>query len=498
MDSRFKFQMYDTLARNSAAIYEEIGRVAKDAGVTDDLKGRIGLTGAVSGCHGLLTDYVRKAIDDGARKVIPNTALDPKLRELVKGFYGDEYDAAMTSTCEAALWVTFDVLFASPLAGRGDNYRSRYIAPYERHMHHQAGYGRPFPSRYKDLYADRGSTAGEVGMMGKRLENLDTVIVPLPGARYENHGIKYHPAPLLTSVDPVAAGTELEFAASVHGPFLVGFASLAYDTPGYGYGVKDAAGTPKLQTTIAALAKRYHVPYVTDNAWGVPFVGTDLRRTGADVIMYSMDKAAGGPTSGLIIGKEDVMVTIRRGLGMHGERWGTTGSYGKAAYVSVDAGKEGLLGGIAAMELLLEHPEMFTRPVDTLYDIVVEEFQRSQLREYGDGWLITKSYNSLAVEINYERTWENGRWGFPIFTIEDMYSGSNVVQNAMKAAGLVPTIGYDSNIFVSLGLGTTDENGRLLERESRVMARALFRALEVIGKYSGIKSQQSRTKAAVV
>ena len=229
------------------------------------------------------------------------------------------------------------------------------------------------------------------------------------------------------------------------------------------------------------------MPYVTDNAWGVPFVGTDITATGADVMTYSMDKAAGAPTVGLIIGKENVMVPIRRALGMHGERWGTSRSHGKAAYVAFDPGKEALLGGIAAMRLLLERPELFKEPLDELYGIVVEEFKNSELEEYGRGWLITKSYNSMAVEINYEHTWEEQAFGFPIYTIEDMYAGSNLVQNAMKAAGLIPTIGYDANIFVSLGMGTTDENGNLLGREARIITRVLFRLLEIIGKYSGAK-----------
>jgi hypothetical protein len=204
---------------------------------------------------------------------------------------------------------------------------------------------------------------------------------------------------------------------------------------------------------------------------------------------YSMDKAAGAPTVGLIIGKERVMVPIRRALGIHGERWGTTRSHGKAAYVTVDPGKEALLGGIAAMRVILEQGETFREPLDGLHDIVNEEFRRSELGAHGDGWLITKSYNSMAVEINYERTWDGPDLGFPIFPIEDMYAGSNIVQNCMKAAGLIPTVGYDANIFVSLGMGTTDDDGRLKEREARAMARALFRSLEIIGKYAATASR---------
>lgn len=486
MSTTFRYDLYDNLAKNADKIYADVRKAATDAGVTDEMRGNLGFTGAVSGCHGLLTRAVTSAMDAGSRKVIQNSALAADVRRIVKSYYGDDYDGAMIATCEAALWVSFDVLFSPPFTGRGDNYRARYIAPYERHMHHQAGYGRPFPPRYKDLYADRGATAGELGFYGKRLENLDTVIVPMVGARYPCHGIKYHPVPLLTGTDVNGTAAVLAQHAAAHVGSLVGFASLGYDTPGYGYGAKDHAGTPLLQQKIAALAHQYNVPYVTDNAWGTPFLGTDLRATGADIMTYSMDKAAGAPTVGLIIGREDVMVPIRRALGIHGDRWGTTGSYGKAAYVTVDPGKEALLGGLAAMRVLLEQKEVMLDPLDTLHEITLEEFKKSDLRQYGDGWLITKSVNSMAIEINYERTWDGAGPGFPIFSIEDMYSGTNIVQNAMKAAGLVPTIGYDANIFISPGLGTSDEEGALLEPEARAMVRALFRSLEIIGKYSGI------------
>ena len=45
-----------------------------------------------------------------------------------------------------------------------------------------------------------------------------------------------------------------------------------------------------------------------------------------------MDKVSGAPTAGLIIGKEEVMVPLRRDLGVHGDRWRTGVSHGKAAY----------------------------------------------------------------------------------------------------------------------------------------------------------------------
>ena len=197
--------------------------------------------------------------------------------------------------------------------------------------------------------------------------------MPLVGAKYDVHGIKYHPVPMLIDVDPEASLEAIAATAEVHAPFLSGFSSLAYDTPGYGYGVKDETGTPVLQKGLAELAEEFDVPYVLDNAWGLPFVGHDLRKSGGHAIVYSMDKASGSGTSGLIIGREDVMVPIRRAMGFHGDRWGTTASYGKAAYVMIDPGKEALLTQVAVLKDLRDNPEMYTSQVDKLYEIVTSE-----------------------------------------------------------------------------------------------------------------------------
>ena len=486
MKPNYKFEMYRQLQQNIPALYAEAKAAAEEI-VPKELKGKFGLTGAISGCPAPLRDDIMKAGEDGAKEVIPLAKLVDEIRELVKSVYGDEYDAAPTSTCEAGLWVTFDSLFSPPMMGRGDSYRSRYIAPYEKHMHHQASYGRPVPPRYKDIYADRGSTAGELGFYGKRQNNLDTVIVPLAGAKYDVHGIKYHPVPLLTGVDPEQSKVVLEKQAAIHASMLAGFTSLGYETPGYGYAKKDADGTPLLQKYIGEIARDYNVPYVIDNAWGLPFVGCNPIKSGADVIIYSMDKATGAATSGLIIGKEECMVPIRRALGMHGDRFGTTASYGKAAYVTFDAGKEALLTQIQALKVLRDNPEVLTAPVDALEKIVREEFAKINLpQRLKDGLLISKSYNSTAVEVNYEATWANGEMGLPIFSIEDMYAGSNILQSGMAQMGVIPTVAYDGNIYISPGLGTCDGKGQLIEAAKRPAIRALVKLIEITAKYAGL------------
>jgi len=484
-DYKFKFQMYKHLQENSANIYSEAKKAANEIGIPSDLKGKFGLTGAVSGCHGLCHKEVREAMDKSGLTIIPNKYLDEEVREIVKDVYGDEYDAAAINTCEAAVWVTFDVLATPPMQGRGNNYRARYLAPYERHLHHQGGYGRPFPGRYKDLFADRGCTSGELGFYGKRLDNLDAVFVRLSGAKYECHGIKYHPAVLLHDVDPEASLKEFEFIAERHSSLLTAITSLGYDTPGYGYGVKDERGTPLLQKLLASLAHKYQIPYIIDNAWGAPFIGTDIRETNADVMQFSMDKASAGPTAGLIIGKEEFMVPIRRALGIHGDRWGTVSSHGKAAYVTVDPGKEALVGVIAALKVLRDKPEKVKKPVDDLYKIVKEEFAQINPKLRNE-FTFTKSYNSAVVEVNYEKSWRNGGLKIPIFTIEDMYAGSNILQAGLGVMGLIPTVAYDANIMISPGCGTTDEEGNLIEERARWAAKAMVKMIEITCKYAGI------------
>ncbi len=483
--AKYKFQMYKQLQANIPGIYAEAQKAADEIGIPPGIRGKFGLTGAISGCPAPLRKDILAAGEKGAAEVIPLAQLTDEIREIVKDVYGDEYDAASTSTCEAGLWVTFDSLFSPPMMGRGDNYRARYLAPYEKHLHHQGSYGRPFPSRFKDLFADRGSTAGELGFYGKRQNNLDTVIVPLAGARYDVHGIKYHPVILLTGVDAEASAARAAFHADIHKSMLTGITSLGYETPVYGYGEKDADGVPVLPKLLARLAHKYDIPYVVDNAWGLPFVGFDPVKTDTDVVVYSMDKAAGAATSGLIIGKEEYMVPIRRALGMHGDRYGTTASYGKAAYVTFDPGKEALLSQIQALKVLRDNPQVLTKPVDALEKIVTEEFDRLPTG-LKDGLVISKSYNSTAVEVNYEGTWQDGKPGIPIFSIEDMYAGSNIFQTGMSRMGVIPTVAYDGNIYISPGLGTCDPDGRLLEQETRWAVQALVRLIEITCRYAGV------------
>ena len=125
-----------------------------------------------------------------SRTVTPLNKLGDEIRMAVKSVYGDGYDAAPANSCEALLWVTYDALLTPPLLGRGEPYRARCVAPIERHIEHHLSYGRPFPPKYKDLFADRGATAGELGLLGRRNWATEIVLVELKGARYDLHGLK--------------------------------------------------------------------------------------------------------------------------------------------------------------------------------------------------------------------------------------------------------------------------------------------------------------------
>jgi len=477
---KLKMVLYKNLFNQAGPMLEEIAKIPKQIGIPSDLKGKMGLSGKISGRPAPLRKDIRAAVDEASSKPMPLAEMAEEIRVLVKEYYGDGYDAVLTSTCEAALWVTFDALCTPPM-GKGEAYQACYLAPFERHMHHQAAYGRPFPPKYKDYVCDHGVTSGEMGMAGKRQNNLSTIIVPLVGAKYECHGIKYHPCPLMVHVDPEKSYEQMARVAARHATSLVALTSIGYDSPGHGYGVKDPDGAPRMQKYHARIAREYNIPYIVDNASGTPFIGNDIRKIDGDIMMYSMDKSTGSPICGLIIGKEEEMVPFRRALGTHSARGGGL-AYGKAAYVGYEPGREALAGAIAAIKVLKENPELITKPVDETYEIVKEELKNLN-QEIAEHLVVTKTHNRQEVEIDYQDTWSEDRIGFPIFSIEDLYAGTDMLTRGLTTMGLIPTVDYDGNISVSCGQNTTDENGRLIEERMRWCVRALFQEMEVIWKY---------------
>jgi len=480
-----RFRWYQQLNQNRLKIYNEARRAADELGL-GKLQGQIGLYPTGSASPPPLPKYVTEAIVKASKvPVLPMTKIDDELRDIVKDIYGDTYDAAATNTCESGLRICFETLFAPPTMRKGDAYRARYITLYNHDFEFTAAYGRPFPPKYKNVFVDRSVSAGELGVEGKSLANLDSIVVPFVGGKYECHGIKYNVVPLLTEVDAKKTIERIEEIAGQHITMLSGFESLGYDSPGYGFGEKREDGVPKLQTAIGQLSEKLNVPFIMDCATGIPFIGVDLRETNASAMLWSMDKSCRAITSGLIIGKEDVMVHIRKGLGLGGQRGGTVSSHSKAVYSACDPGRDAVISQIEVLKLLRDAPEVIKRPLDELYEITKEEFSRIEPAWLRDGLIITKSYNMGTIEVNYEGTWKNGKFGIPVFSGEDLFADS-LLSATIDEMGIYAPVIYDGNILLGPWQGTTDEEGQLIEEKTRLSISAVVRATEIVCKYANI------------
>ncbi|MGE4242140.1 hypothetical protein [Ramlibacter sp.] len=479
MPTLTRMDLYDSLVVRKDEFLARAEEAGRALDIPPELRGRLGTSGASSALPGTLRADVMQAMQDVAGKFVSMRALGDEIRRLVKSVYGDGWDAAPTNSCEAALEVVHDALLTPPQLGRGDTYRARCVGLLERHAEHHLSYGRPFPPKYKEVFSDRGSTAGELGLNGRRALNTDIVFVPMAGARYDVHGPKMIQSPMLLGTDAARTLNAVERAAQTHASQLAGFVTLGYDTPGYGYGERDAYGVPRIQSSIGALAASYDVPYVVDNAWGAPFIGSDPRKLGADVMLFSMDKVAGAPTSGLMIGREGAMVNVRRALGFHSERFGTVSSHGKGTHASADPGKLSLAALVHVLRVLRDEPQRLTDPIDRLHDIVQEECTRWRDR-LGSDFVVTRSHNLGGVELNYERTWSGDRMGIPIFTNEDRIAGANLMGHALARMGIVLSQAEDGNVIFTPGLGTVDANGALIEPNMRLAVRAVFTTLALL------------------
>ena len=487
MQAKYRYQWYQQIYENIPKILDEARKAAIELGL-DKLKDKIGLYPGSSSCPGSLPNYVLDAIVKANQvPVLPMRKVEDELREVIKEVYGDQYDGAVTNTCEAALRVCFETLFAPPTMRKGDAYRARYIVPYEEDFEFMAAYGRPFPPKYKNLFIDRSCSAGELGVEGKSLLNLDSIFVRLVGTKYEVHGIKFNPVPLMTGTDAEKSIERIAEIAERHADTLAGFASIGYDTPGYGYGEKDENGIPKLKKLIGKLAEQYDVPYLVDSASCLPVIGLSPEDIGADVMVWSMDKPGRAPISGLIVGKEETMVPIRKGLGLGGQRYGELSSHGKALFSLCDPGRDSVVGLTAFLKTLRDDPDKIKKPIDKFHDIIVEEFKSLKPARFREKLIITKSYTMGGTELNYEQTWDDGEFGIPIFTIEDLNANTNPIASAQEEMGVYPATIYSGNMFLGPGLGTLDENAELNEEYARLGVKALVQSVEIVCKYAGLE-----------
>ena len=473
---RSRAEFYESLLVNREKFISETIVAGEKLKIPDELKGRLGTSGAASTLPGAIPDDVLDSITRVSRDFTSPRKLADEIRSIVKSVYGDEYDVLATNSCESALRITYGSILSPPSLGQGDSYNARCIGLLERHTEHHLSYGAPFPPVYKDLFSDRGNTAGEFGIAGRRIRNLDVIIIPMAGANYQVHGPKMITSNLLLETDASKTFEHIAAQAKRHETHLTGFVSLGYDTIGYGYGEHCGNGAPVLQASIGQLAQSLGLPYVVDNAWGVPFVGADPRLIQADVMLYSMDKLTGAPISGLVIGRENPMVSLRHAAGVHSERFGTTSSHGKAAYSFSDPGKLTLAALVHVLRKLRDSPEHFTSIVDEIYEHVMEEFTSGRW-DLSNDLTITKSYNLGGVEINYEKSWKNSRFGIPIFTYEDRIANTQMIAEAMSKMGVNLVQAEDGNIILTPGLGTTDSKGKLIAKNMRYVIKTLFIAL---------------------
>lgn len=483
---RHKHQLYQHIYEQIPAIMNDARKAGEKLGLSK-VKDTIGLYSGASSCPARLPDYVLDEIIAANKiEILPLRAVEDQFRDLVKDFYGDKYDCAIANTCEGALRIVYDTLFSPPTMRKGDAYRARVLTPYGEDIEWGAGYGRAFPPRYKNVAVERSVTAGELGVEGKSLTNLDSLLVKYAGTKYEIHGVKQSVVPLMTRTDVNETLSRIEKMCNRHAYSLTGFSIVGYDTPGYGYGDHDSNGIPKLMKGIGKIAAEYDLPFLVDSASCLPIVGLSPEEIGADVMVWSMDKAGRSPIAGLIVGHEENMVYIRKALGLSGQRYGEVSSHGKAAYSICDPGRDSTVGLLAFLKVLHDNPGIVLRPIDQLHDIIVEEFSTLKQSRLREKLIITKSYHMGGTELNYEQTWDDENFGIPIFGLEDLNANTNAISLATEAMGVSPSTIYSGNMFLGPGLGTLDSKGELNAEYARLAAKALVKSVEIVCEHAGI------------
>jgi hypothetical protein len=483
---KYKYQWYQDIYEQIPAILKDAAQIGEALGLPQ-FKNQLGLYSGASSCPASLPDYVLDAIvEANHRPILPLRKVEDELREVVKDMYGDAYDAAVTNTCEASLRVAFETLCAPPTLRKGDAYRGRVICPYGEDYEWGAGYGRAFPPRYKNLSIDRTVTGGELGVEGKSLNNLDSVFVRYAGTTYDVHGVKQNVIPLMTRTSVDGTLENIRIACDRHASMLTGFHIVGYDTPGYGHGTHDADGVPILFKEIGQLAQFYDVPFIVDAASCLPGIGLSPQQINADVMMWSMDKAGRSPIAGLIVGTEESMVTIRKALGLGGQRYGEVSSHSKAVFSIADPGRDAVVGLTAFLKTLRDTPERVTAPIDRYHQIILEEFADMKPTRFRDKLIITKSYHMGGTELNYEQTWDEEEFGIPLFTLEDLYANTNAIDLAISAMGVSPATIYSGNMFLGPGLGLLNRQGELIEDYARLAVKALVKAVELVCNYAGL------------
>ena len=203
-------------------------------------------------------------------------------------------------------------------------------------------------------------------------------------------------------------------------------------------------------------------------------------------MIYSMDKAGRSPIGGLIIGKNEAMNTIRKSMGWIGPRSGGVSSYSKGVFSAHDPGRDSLVGMLAFLRVMKEEPHRITAPVDGLYDILMEELDAFRPRRFANQLIVTKSYHMGGLELNYARTWDGDGLGIPLYNLEDLYCGTNVIDAAVVAMGQAGATIYGGNVLIGPGLGMIDARGDLIPDAARAAMKGLVEAFNITCRYAGL------------
>ncbi len=482
----YRHEWYQKIYERIPAIVEEARQFGETLSL-GKLNSQFGLYSGASSCPARLPNYVIEAIVEANKtEVLPVRDVEDELRGVAKDIFGDTYDVAVVNTCEAALRVVIETLMAPPFMRKGDAYRGRMIFPYGEDIEWGAAYGRAFPPKYKNAAIDRSVSAGELGMEAKCLPNLDTVFVKFSNARYEVHGVRQNLVPFLTNIDVDATTERLRVACERHVEYLSGFHTVGYDTPGYGYGEKVENGAPRLMQEIGALARDYDVPFLIDAASCVPGIGLTPKDAGADLMVWSMDKAGRSPAAGLIVGTEETMLSVRKALGLGGQRFGHVSSHSKAVHSATDPGRDTIVGLTAYMKVVRDDPDRIRGPVDQYHEILVNAFKDLIPVRFREKLIFTKSYHMGGTELNYSETWDGDGFGIPLFTLEDLYADTNPICLATQAMGIEPATIYAGNMLLNPGLGLLDDEGGLILERAELVARALVKSVEIVCTHASL------------
>ena len=71
MVAKYKYQMYKQLHAKVADIYADAAKAADEIGIPPEIRGKFGLTGAISGCPAPLRHDIMEYSEKGAKEVIP-------------------------------------------------------------------------------------------------------------------------------------------------------------------------------------------------------------------------------------------------------------------------------------------------------------------------------------------------------------------------------------------------------------------------------------------